>query len=84
MSSTGVLVPSNAAASWSLDGKLVIQAEDNFVTVQVFLYILRTNTSKINLIVFLKYKNYNLWLQSKLIVLQFSIISQISFASYNH
>ncbi|XP_014475055.1 PREDICTED: uncharacterized protein LOC106744646 [Dinoponera quadriceps] len=35
MSSTGVLVPSNAAASWSLNGKLVIQAEDNFVTVQL-------------------------------------------------
>lgn len=37
VSSTGVLVPSNAAASWSLNGKLIIQAEDNFVIVQVFL-----------------------------------------------
>lgn len=35
-SSTGVLLPSNAAASWSLHGKLIIQAEDDFVTVQVF------------------------------------------------
>lgn len=36
-SSTGVLVPSNVASSWNLNGKLVIQAEDNYVTVQVFL-----------------------------------------------
>lgn len=36
-SSTGVLVPSNAASSWNLNGKFVIQAEDNYVTVQVFL-----------------------------------------------
>ncbi|XP_011154887.1 uncharacterized protein LOC105192439 [Harpegnathos saltator] len=35
VSSTGVLVPSNAAASWSLKGKLVIQAEDNVVTAQL-------------------------------------------------
>ncbi|XP_071651940.1 uncharacterized protein [Temnothorax longispinosus] len=34
-SSTGVLVPSNAASSWNLNGKLVIQAEDNYVTVQL-------------------------------------------------
>lgn len=37
VSSTGVLVPSNAAASWSLSGKIVIQAENNVATVQVFL-----------------------------------------------
>lgn len=36
-SSTGVLVPSNAASSWNLNGKLVIQAKDNYITVQVFL-----------------------------------------------
>lgn len=35
-SSTGVLVPSNAATSWNLNGKLVIQAEDNYITIQVF------------------------------------------------
>lgn len=35
-SSTGVLVPSNAASSWSLNGKIVIQVEDDYVTVQVF------------------------------------------------
>ncbi|RLU25125.1 hypothetical protein DMN91_003217 [Ooceraea biroi] len=34
-SNTGVLVPSNAASSWSLRGKLVIQAEDDYVTVQL-------------------------------------------------
>jgi len=38
-SSTGVLVPSNAASSWNLNGKLVIQAEDDYVTVQVFFLI---------------------------------------------
>lgn len=37
ISSTGVLVPSNAASSWNLNGKLVIQAENDHVTVQVFL-----------------------------------------------
>lgn len=37
ISSTGVLVPSNAASSWNLNGKLVIQAEDDYVTIQVFL-----------------------------------------------
>lgn len=37
ISSTGVIVPSNAASSWSLNGKLVIQAENDCVTVQVFL-----------------------------------------------
>ncbi|XP_011266190.1 uncharacterized protein LOC105257329 [Camponotus floridanus] len=40
-SSTGVLVPSNAASSWNLNGKLVIQAEDDYVTVQ--LQSLKTN-----------------------------------------
>lgn len=35
-SNTGVLVPSNAASSWNFNGKLVIQAEDDYVTVQVF------------------------------------------------
>lgn len=35
-SSTGVLMPSNAASSWSLNGKVVIQAEDDYVTIQVF------------------------------------------------
>lgn len=35
-SSTGVLVPSNAASSWNLNGKIVIQAEDDYITVQVF------------------------------------------------
>ncbi|XP_072751184.1 uncharacterized protein [Anoplolepis gracilipes] len=34
-SSTGVLVPSNAASSWNLNGKLVIQAEDDYVIVQL-------------------------------------------------
>ncbi|XP_011707638.1 PREDICTED: uncharacterized protein LOC105462624 [Wasmannia auropunctata] len=34
-SSTGVLMPSNAASSWYLNGKLVIQAEDDYVTVQL-------------------------------------------------
>ncbi|XP_050462195.1 uncharacterized protein LOC126857111 [Cataglyphis hispanica] len=34
-SSTGVLVPSNAASSWSLNGKIVIQVEDDYVTVQL-------------------------------------------------
>lgn len=37
-SSTGVLVPSNSATSWNLNGKLVIQAEDNFITIQVFFF----------------------------------------------
>jgi len=37
ISSTGVLVPSNAASSWNLHGKLVIHAEDDFITIQVFL-----------------------------------------------
>ncbi|XP_011870467.1 PREDICTED: uncharacterized protein LOC105563463 isoform X2 [Vollenhovia emeryi] len=40
-SSTGVLIPSNAASTWSLNGKLVIQAEDDYVTVQ--LQSLKTN-----------------------------------------
>ncbi|XP_032680145.1 uncharacterized protein LOC116848315 [Odontomachus brunneus] len=35
VSNTGVLVPSNAAASWSLNGKIVIQAENNIATVQL-------------------------------------------------
>jgi len=41
-SNTGVLIPSNAASSWSLNGKLVIQAEADYIIVQVFfkLYIL--------------------------------------------
>ncbi|XP_029165191.1 uncharacterized protein LOC114936229 [Nylanderia fulva] len=34
-SSTGVLVPYNAASSWNLNGELVIQAEDDFVTIQL-------------------------------------------------
>lgn len=37
LSSTGVLVPSDAATSWSLSGKLVIQAKNNVAIVQVFL-----------------------------------------------
>ncbi|XP_018353413.1 PREDICTED: uncharacterized protein LOC108755104 [Trachymyrmex septentrionalis] len=41
ISSTGVLVPSNAASSWNLHGKLVIHAEDDFVTIQ--LQSLKTN-----------------------------------------
>ncbi|KAL6253497.1 hypothetical protein P5V15_015343 [Pogonomyrmex californicus] len=41
ISSTGVLVPSNAASSWSLKGKLIIQAEDDYVTLQ--LQSLKTN-----------------------------------------
>ncbi|XP_012522846.1 uncharacterized protein LOC105828849 [Monomorium pharaonis] len=40
-SSTGVLVPSNAASSWNLNGKLVIQTEDDYVTIQ--LQSLKTN-----------------------------------------
>ncbi|XP_018362191.1 PREDICTED: uncharacterized protein LOC108760632 [Trachymyrmex cornetzi] len=40
-SSTGVLVPSNAASSWNLHGKLIIHAEDDFVTIQ--LQSLKTN-----------------------------------------
>ncbi|KAL0100276.1 hypothetical protein PUN28_019574 [Cardiocondyla obscurior] len=40
-SSTGVLVPSNAASSWNVNGKLIVQAEDNYVTVQ--LQSLKTN-----------------------------------------
>ncbi|XP_012215404.1 uncharacterized protein [Linepithema humile] len=35
ISSTGVLVPSNAASSWSLNGKLIIQAENDYVTIQL-------------------------------------------------
>ncbi|XP_011162482.2 uncharacterized protein LOC105197692 [Solenopsis invicta] len=34
-SNTGVLVPSNAASSWNLNGKLIIQAEHDYVTVQL-------------------------------------------------
>lgn len=37
VSNTGVLVPSDIVASWSLNGKLIVQADDNFVTVQVLL-----------------------------------------------
>lgn len=45
VSSTGVLVPSSAATSWTLNGELVIQAEnDSYVTMQVFFFFF-TNIS---------------------------------------